>query len=127
MNTWIKRGLHTALLTGGLLALGAGVATADGNSIEVTAPVTVCGTGIGVLGDVTVGCTTAGGASGAMCGASGVGSVVDLTAPLTVGGPAVAVLGDATAAGSSGTAGGSGGGGSVVTLACGRRLDSAVR
>ncbi|HEX2074004.1 MAG TPA: hypothetical protein VHF92_09480 [Geodermatophilus sp.] len=33
MNRWVKRGLQTALLTGGLLAAGAGVASADENDI----------------------------------------------------------------------------------------------
>ncbi|MGY1706165.1 hypothetical protein ACI79C_16495 [Geodermatophilus sp. SYSU D00697] len=37
MNTWVQRGLRTALLTGGLLAAGAGVAAADEN--DVTADV----------------------------------------------------------------------------------------
>ncbi|MGY1688573.1 hypothetical protein [Geodermatophilus sp. SYSU D01105] len=33
MNTWVQRGLRTALLTGGLLAAGAGVAAADENDV----------------------------------------------------------------------------------------------
>ncbi|MGY1641408.1 hypothetical protein ACI782_09775 [Geodermatophilus sp. SYSU D00703] len=37
MNRWVQRGLRTALLTGGLLAAGAGVAAADEN--DVTADV----------------------------------------------------------------------------------------
>ncbi|MGY1592993.1 hypothetical protein ACI79D_13520 [Geodermatophilus sp. SYSU D00708] len=37
MNSWVHRGLRTALLTGGLLAAGAGVAAADEN--DVTADV----------------------------------------------------------------------------------------
>ncbi len=30
MHVWMKRGLRTALLTGGLLAAGSGIASADG-------------------------------------------------------------------------------------------------
>ena len=115
MNVWIKRGLRTALLSGGLLALGAGVASADENSIEVTAPATVCGTGIGVLGEATASCTTPGGAS---AGSGGAGSVVEVTAPVNVCGTGIGVLGDATASctTSAGASAGSGGAGSVVEV-----------
>jgi hypothetical protein len=34
MNRWVQRGLRTALLTGGLLAAGAGVASADENDLS---------------------------------------------------------------------------------------------
>ena len=35
MNVWMKRGLRTALVTGGLLAVGTGVASADENDLVV--------------------------------------------------------------------------------------------
>ena len=41
MNAWIKRGVRTALLTGGFLAVGTGIASADDSTIDVTVPVTV--------------------------------------------------------------------------------------
>jgi hypothetical protein len=49
MNVWMKRGLQTALLTGGLLAVGSGIASAD-ESIDVTVPVTVTDNAVAVLG-----------------------------------------------------------------------------
>ncbi|MGY1681945.1 hypothetical protein [Geodermatophilus sp. SYSU D01176] len=67
MNRWVQRGLRTALLTGGLLAAGAGVASADENDLSadvlgVTATVPVredatVGTPVvtGAGGDLTVG------------------------------------------------------------------------
>ena len=67
MNRWVQRGLRTALLTGGLLAAGAGVASADENDLTAdvlgataTVPVqdgAVVGTPVvtGTGGDLTVG------------------------------------------------------------------------
>jgi hypothetical protein len=67
MNRWVQRGLRTALLTGGLLAAGAGVAAADENDLSadllgatVTVPVqdgAVLGTPVvtGTGEDLTVG------------------------------------------------------------------------
>jgi hypothetical protein len=49
MNVWMKRGLQTALLTGGLLAVGSGIASAD-ESIDVTVPVTITDNAVAVLG-----------------------------------------------------------------------------
>jgi LPXTG-motif cell wall-anchored protein len=49
MNVWMKRTLHTALLTGGLLAVGSGIASAD-DSIDVAVPVTVTDNALAVLG-----------------------------------------------------------------------------
>jgi LPXTG-motif cell wall-anchored protein len=49
MNVWMKRGLQTALLTGGLLAVGSGIASAD-DSIDVAVPVTVTDNALAVLG-----------------------------------------------------------------------------
>ncbi len=114
MNVWIKRGLQTALFTGGLLALGTGVATADDDSIGVTAPVTVSGTSVAVLGDAT-----ATGSTGTAGGSGGAGSVVDVDAPVIVCGTAVGVLREATATcgtTAGGTSGGSAGDGSVVDV-----------
>ena len=113
MNAWIKRGLHTALLTGGLLAFGAGVASADANDIEVTAPVDLSGTAVAVLGDATA--VGSAGSPGAR--SEGNGGVLDADVPVVVDGVAVAVLGDATAVGGSGSAGAPDGGtGSVVDV-----------
>jgi hypothetical protein len=49
MNVWMKRGLRTALLTGGLLAAGSGIASAD-DRIDVAVPVTVTDNALAVLG-----------------------------------------------------------------------------
>ncbi len=49
MNVWITRGLQTGLLTAGLLAVGAGIASAD-DSIDVAVPVTVTDNALAVLG-----------------------------------------------------------------------------
>ena len=50
MNVWMKRGLQTALFTGGLLAAGTGLAAADDNVVAVTVPVTVTDNALAVLG-----------------------------------------------------------------------------
>ena len=101
----------TALLTGGLLACGAGVASADDSSIDLTAPVAVSGTSVAVLGDAA-----ATGTTGTAGGSGGDGSTVDVDAPVTVCGTAVGALGDASArcTTAGGTAGGSGSDGSTV-------------
>ena len=39
MNMWMKRGLQAALLTGGLMALGTGIAAADDSGITVNVEV----------------------------------------------------------------------------------------
>jgi hypothetical protein len=62
--------------------------------VDVTAPVTVCGTGIGVLGDADASCTTARGLAGETGGG---GSVVDVTAPVTACGTGIGVLDEAGA------------------------------
>lgn len=54
MTPWATRALRVALLTGGLLAVGTGVAAASDHSspdLDVTVPVTVTGNALGVLGD----------------------------------------------------------------------------
>jgi hypothetical protein len=57
MNVWMKRALQTGLFTGGLLALGTGIASADDSAIDVTVPVTVTDNALAVLG--TAGTTPA--------------------------------------------------------------------
>ncbi|WP_100498946.1 hypothetical protein [Geodermatophilus chilensis] len=53
MNRWVQRGLRTALLTGGLLAAGAGVAAADEN--DLSADVLGATATVPVREDATVG------------------------------------------------------------------------
>jgi hypothetical protein len=50
MNVWMKRALQTGLFTGGLLALGSGIAWADDSAVDVTVPVTVTDNALAVLG-----------------------------------------------------------------------------
>lgn len=57
MQTWAKRGLQTALVTGGLLMLGTGIASADENvnpdapasplDLNVTAPIQEANNAVG--------------------------------------------------------------------------------
>ncbi len=65
MQTWAKRGLQTALVTGGLLMLGTGIASADENvnpdtpasplDLNVTVPVDVANNAVGTpLGQVDI-------------------------------------------------------------------------
>jgi hypothetical protein len=73
MHSWIQRGLRTALLTGGFLAVGAGVAAADENDLTadllgVTATVPVVDDAVvqtpvltGHGGNTTIGSGTGGG------------------------------------------------------------------
>ncbi len=133
MNVWMKRGLQTALLTGGLLALGTGVAAADdstlgvsvevgdgsvsgtnggGSVVDADAPVTVCGTAVAVLGDATAGCGAPAGGGSGTGSSDGGGSRIDADAPVTVSSTAVGLLGDATAGSGAPAGGGSGTGGS---------------
>ncbi|SFK41887.1 hypothetical protein [Geodermatophilus ruber] len=94
MNTWVARGLQTALFTGGLLAVGAGVASAS-DSLELTVPVTVTGNAIGILGDAATAAPPPAAAPGDAEG----DALLDVTVPVTVTGNAIAVLGNATAPG----------------------------
>ena len=60
MQTWAKRGLQTALVTGGLLMLGTGIASADENvspdtpagpvDVAVTVPVEIDNNALGLPG-----------------------------------------------------------------------------
>ena len=94
MNAWITRGLHTAVLTGGFLAVGAGIASADQNDVvadvaglTVTVPVddsavldtpvvTGGGENLTVTGD-----PSAGGVSLPVDTSSGGSTTVDLDGP----------------------------------------------
>lgn len=124
MNGIIKRGLLTVLVTGGFLALGAGVAyaddvtdgsngTASGSQavLGIDLPITVGGNGISVLGDSSSsGASNTGGTggsspsawtSGSDALAGGTQGVVDANVPVTIGGNAISVLGDSSSEGSS--------------------------
>ncbi|MCW2509395.1 MAG: uncharacterized protein JWP68_2543 [Modestobacter sp.] len=92
MNVWMKRALQTGLFTGGLLALGSGIASADESAVDVTVPVTVTDNALAVLG--TAGTTPAeiqlpavGGTIAAALGA------ITVAVPVTVGGNAADVAG----------------------------------
>ncbi len=77
MNHLIKRSLQGALLVGGLWVIGQGLASADTVSAPANAPVTVCGTSVGIFGSPTAGCPSdAGSTSSATAG--------DISAPVTV-------------------------------------------
>ena len=127
MHTFIKRALVGTLLAGGITLLGATVANAaetsgedgllSGNQaiVDITAPITVTGNAVSVIGDSTVvgaapapatapAATTAAPAeapttSGEDGIASGNQAVADVVAPVTVSGNAVSVIGDSTVVG----------------------------
>jgi hypothetical protein len=124
MNGFIKRGLLTVLVTGGFLALGAGVAYADDTTdgsdgilsgtqglLGVDLPITIGGNGISVLGDSSSsGSSNTGGTGGSSPSASTSGTdsllggsqgVVGVNAPVTVSGNAISVLGDSSSEGST--------------------------
>jgi hypothetical protein len=50
MNVWMTRALRTAVFTGGLVAVGTGIASADDSTTDVTVPVTVTDNTLAVLG-----------------------------------------------------------------------------
>ena len=112
MRTWMRRTLHAAVFTGGLFAVGTGIAHAEdattsgvggvgsGNQIiaPVTAPVTVCGNSAAVLGHATATCqppaaAPSGDTSATTSGRHGVLSgnqvLAPVTAPITVAGNAI--------------------------------------
>ena len=131
MNGFIKRGLLTVLVTGGFLALGAGVAHADDTTdgsdgilsgtqaiLGVDQPITVGGNAVSIVGDSSSsGSSTGGGGSAGSGGTggtspsattSGTDSVlggtqgkIGLNAPVTIGGNAISVIGDSSSEGSS--------------------------
>ncbi|RZU32504.1 hypothetical protein [Blastococcus saxobsidens] len=88
MNVWMKRGLQTALFTGGLLAAGTGLASADETAVAVTAPVTVTDNTLALLG-------TAPGSTPAEIELPAIGGTVaadvggvSVAVPITIGGNA---------------------------------------
>ncbi len=124
MNKIISRGLWTVLVTGGFLALGAGVAHADDTTdgsdgilsgtqglLGINLPVNVGGNAISVLGDSSSsGSSTTGGSGGSSSSGStsgydsllgGTQAVADAAVPVTIGGNAVSVIGDSSSEGSS--------------------------
>ncbi|HET6211173.1 MAG TPA: hypothetical protein VFD94_12355 [Jatrophihabitans sp.] len=120
MNIWMKRCLETGVIVGGLWVLGSGLASAQdlgqgaGSTAQhghgvlsapVTAPITVSGNAVSLLGHSHA-TTTTGQPATAPAGRHAAISV-PVTAPITVSGNAVAVLGRSHA-----TSGGSSSGGS---------------
>lgn len=104
MNIWMKRCLQAGVIGGGMWLLGTGLASAQGLSspplpapapavlnAPVSAPVTVCGNSVGLLGKGSASCATG------TSGSAGSGSTtarrplvsVPVTAPVTVCGNAV--------------------------------------
>jgi len=139
MNRIISRGLWTVLVTGGFLALGAGVAYADDSTdgsdgilsgtqgvLGINVPITVGGNAISVLGDSSSsGSSTSGGSGGSSSSGStsgtnsllgGTQAIVDGYVPVTIGGNAISVIGDSSSEDSSFEgASGTGEGGTATT------------
>lgn len=134
MNTYVSRGLWTVLLTGGFLALGAGVAHADSGTsgengiasgtqgiLGIELPVQLGGNAISILGDTDSSGATTGAPAGDAAssgGTSGSGSLLggtqlltELGVPVTLGGNAISVLGDASSSGAGTVSGESSTGG----------------
>jgi len=132
MNTYVSRGLLTVLVTGGFLALGAGVAHADtGTSggdgvasgtqgiLGIQLPISLGGNSISIFGNAssTDAATTApsgsGGSTGTTSGSGGIlgGTqlLADLGLPITLGGNSISVFGDASSSGASSAASSSAG------------------
>jgi len=129
MNKYVSRGLMTVLFTGGLLALGAGVAHADDTTsgengigsgsqafVELGTPVTISGNSISLLGNATrsgstsVGSGSSAGGSGASTNGSdsvlgGTQAGLGLGTPVSVTGNSVSVFGDASGSGSTSAGG----------------------
>ena len=129
MNHWVKRGLQGVLLTGGLWAIGAGIASAKGSNdasstpasgsgihISINLPVNVEGNSIAILGHATPAIhpvSPAGvPAAPVIHVGSGSGIGVSVNAPVNVSGNSVAILGSSSA---TSTSGGTGGGTSSAT------------
>jgi hypothetical protein len=124
MQSFIWKALIGAAFTGGLLAVGAGVAYADTNTsgddgtgsgsqavIGANLPITLGGNAISVLGDSTSSGSSAtppasgpaptGNTNGNVSLLGGTQALVDAHAPVTVSGNAISVIGDSGSAGSS--------------------------
>jgi hypothetical protein len=92
MNVWMKRTLQTGLFTGGLLALGTGIASADDSTVDVTVPITVSDNAVAALG--TAGDTPAEIQLPALDGTVAVDlGDSNLAVPITLGGNAADVAG----------------------------------
>jgi hypothetical protein len=93
MNVWMKRALQTGLFTGGLLAVGTGIASADESTVDVTAPVTITDNAVAALGTAP-GDTPAEVTLPALSGtvAADLGGVT-ASVPITAGGNAADVAG----------------------------------
>ncbi len=118
MNHFVKRTVQAGLLIGGLWFVGAGIANAATTdpavNAPVTAPITLCGTSIGIFSSPTAGCPTD---TGTVADSS-TGSTANapVTAPITIGGNTVAVGQPANAtAGNGGAGSGSSDTGTSVT------------
>ena len=130
MKSFIWKGLIGVAFTGGLLALGAGVAYADNTTsgddgtgsgsqavLGLNLPVTIGGNAISVLGDSSSsgssatppasGAAPTGNTNGNVSLLGGTQALVDAHAPVTVSGNAISVIGDS---GSASSAVGSGSG-----------------
>src|ERR1051326_6677621 len=128
MKTWVRKSLKVGILSAGFLLIGGAAANAasttdnfgilGGNQVQapITAPISVTGNAIGLLGHASAtgsGSSSAAGAAGTAVGstsnnygvASGNQAAVALLAPISVSGNAIGGLGTATAA--SGGAGSS--------------------
>ena len=137
MHDFTKRALLTAALAGGLWAAGTGVASATGTdgsdgigsgteaAISLSAPITIGGNAIGLLGDAeTTDASTSSNTAAPSAGVStaglegvlaGTAAVVAVDVPVTVAGNAVGVLGDASSDSSTATSTTAGSGGSGAT------------
>ena len=73
-----------------MLFRSSGGSGGNGSVVDVTAPVTACGTGVAVVGGASASCGTAGGGTGGSGGGTGGsgggGSTVGVDGPVTVGG-----------------------------------------
>ncbi|HEY4225089.1 MAG TPA: hypothetical protein VGM70_04700 [Pseudolysinimonas sp.] len=141
MHSYIWKGLIGVAFTGGLLALGAGVAYADSTTsgddgtgsgsqavVGLNLPISIGGSSVSVLGDSSSsGSTTtppaapaapSGSTSGDVSLLGGSQALLDVHAPVAVGGNAISVIGDSGASSStvgSGSAAGASGSGAGST------------
>ncbi|HWR86489.1 MAG TPA: hypothetical protein VN200_10885, partial [Rhodoglobus sp.] len=132
MNKHVSRGLLGVLFTGGLMALGAGVANAADTSgedsllggtqavVDAVLPVNIGGNSISIFGDSSSSDSSTGssGASDSTNASTtgidsvlgGTQAVIDAVVPVTVSGNAISVIGDSSSEGSmAGGTSGSGG------------------
>jgi hypothetical protein len=144
MKSYIWKGLIGVAFTGGLMALGAGVAYADNTTsgddgtgsgsqavIGLNLPITLGGSAISILGDSSNSGSTAtppassgapsGNTNGNVSLLGGTQALLDAHAPITVSGNAISVIGDsgsassAVGSGSGSAAGATGSGGGTTS------------